>query len=176
MKFIGFTLRTKLISAFIVRFRVPAGVDSSIEIRECHMIEKKPLCSNRVRKINGSFAFIEHRFLRKGYWESLCHHELLLYLFLVTVSDRNGLSYYGYDKICKLLRISIEEYISARDALIDKDLIAFNGTLFQVLALPPHPVSRKLVKPVPSTDRRCGEGPLHIGDILSRYAGEVAHG
>ena len=32
------------------------------------MISKKPLYPQRVRKINGSFAFIEHRFLRKGFW------------------------------------------------------------------------------------------------------------
>jgi hypothetical protein len=140
------------------------------------MIEKNVLDQNRVRKINGSFAFIEHRFFRNGFWESLCHHELLLYFFLIIVSDRNGLSYYGYDKISKLLRISIEDYINARDSLIDKDLIAFNGTLFQVLALPQHPISREPAKSVPTPDRRCGEGPLHIGKILSRCAREPAYG
>ena len=55
-------------------------------------IEKKPLEPHRIRKIAGSFAFIEHRFLRQGFWSSLSHHELLLYLFLVIVADRNGLS------------------------------------------------------------------------------------
>ena len=100
------------------------------------MIEKTPLCPQRLRKITGSFAFIEHRFLRDGFFESLAHHELLLYLFLVLVADRKGLSYYSYDKICTLLRLSIEQYLWARDALIEKDLIAFDGTLFQVLSLP----------------------------------------
>ena len=57
------------------------------------MIEKSPLCPERVRKINGSFAFIEHRFIRDGFWSSLSQHELLLYVFLVLVADRNGLSY-----------------------------------------------------------------------------------
>jgi hypothetical protein len=47
-----------------------------------------------------------------------------------------GLSYYSYDKICILLRISVDEYILARNALIEKDLIAFDGYLFQVLSLP----------------------------------------
>jgi hypothetical protein len=42
------------------------------------MMEKSPLCPERVRKIPGSFAFIEHRFLRDGFWPSLSHHELLL--------------------------------------------------------------------------------------------------
>ena len=105
------------------------------------MIEKKPLYPQRIRKITGSFAFIEHRFLRDGFWSSLDHHQLLLYLFLIIVADRNGLSYYSYDKICTLLRLSVDEYIVARDALIAKDLIAFDGHLFQVLSLPDHVVA-----------------------------------
>lgn len=95
-----------------------------------------PLCPDRVRKISGSFAFIEHRFLHDGFWADLEHHQLLLYLFLVMVADRFGLSYYSYDKICTLLRLSVDEYIDARNALIDKDLLGFDGRLFQILSLP----------------------------------------
>ncbi len=97
---------------------------------------RDPLVSNRVRKIKGSFAFIEHRFLRHGFWASLGHEELLLYFFLVLVADRDGLSFYPYDKICSLLTIDVDAYILARDTLIDKDLLAFDGTFFQVLSLP----------------------------------------
>ena len=100
------------------------------------MITKAPLDQDRVRKIAGSFAFIEHRFLRRGFFSVLTHHEILLYVFLVLVADRNGLSYYSYDKICILLKITLDDYIIARDGLIEKDLIAFNGYLFQVLSLP----------------------------------------
>lgn len=99
------------------------------------MIEKDLLCANRIRKITGSFAFIEHRFLRDGFWASLGHHELLVYFFLVIVANRRGLSYYSYDKIYIFCRISVDEYIMARDMLIEKDLIAFDGRMFQVLAL-----------------------------------------
>jgi len=99
-------------------------------------VEKRPLNPNRIRKISGSFAFIQHRFLRNGFWASLDHHQLLLYLFLVIVADRHGLSYYSYDKICTLLRISVDEYILARNTLIKVDLIAFDGYLYQVLSLP----------------------------------------
>ena len=109
------------------------------------MIEKNPLDPQRIRKISGSFAFIEHRFLRDGFFGSLEHHELLLYLFLVLVSDRSGLSYYSYEKICTLLHLSPEQYITARNGLIKKDLIMFDGFLFQLLSLP--------VKPVPATSR-----------------------
>jgi len=99
-------------------------------------IAKNPIDPHRIRKITGSFAFLEHRFLRDGFWASLDHQQLLLYLFLIIVADRNGLSYYSYDKICTLLRICVDDYILARNALIDKDLIAFDGSLFQVLSLP----------------------------------------
>ena len=100
------------------------------------MIENTILCPDRVRKINGSFSFIEHRFLRDGFWASLTQHELLLYLFLVIVGDRNGMSFYSYDKICSLLMFSVDEHVLARDSLIEKDLIAFDGKFFQVLSLP----------------------------------------
>ncbi len=99
-------------------------------------IETSPLEPNRIRRITGSFAFVEHRFMHDGFWGSLDHLQLLLYLFLIIVADRNGLSYYSYDKICTLLRITVDEYILARNALIDQNLIAYNGYLFQVLSLP----------------------------------------
>jgi len=101
---------------------------------------RNPLINHRVRTIAGSFAFIEHRFLRHGFWASLEHHELLLYFFFVLVADRQGLSFYSYDKICSLTAISVDEYIVARDSLINKDLLAFDGTFFQVLSLPSEPV------------------------------------
>lgn len=101
---------------------------------------RKALVPQRVRSINGSFAAIEHRFLRHGFWTTLGHHELLLYFFLILVADRQGLSFYSYDKICSLLTISVDDFILARNSLIDKDLLAFDGTFFQVLSLPAEPV------------------------------------
>lgn len=95
-----------------------------------------PIYPDRVRKIKGSFAFIEHRFLHDGYWSHLDQHSLLLYFFLVLVCDRYGLSYYSYDKICTMLQMTLDDYLLARNSLIEKELIAFDGRLFQVLALP----------------------------------------
>jgi hypothetical protein len=97
---------------------------------------KKILRHERVRKISGGFSFIPHRFITDGYLESLNQKGLLLYLFLVLVSDRNGLSYYSYDRICTTLEMDIDDYIEARDSLIGHDLLAFDGTVFQVLSLP----------------------------------------
>ncbi len=103
------------------------------------MITKKIIDSKRVRHIKGGFSFIPHRFLTDGFLAALSQRELLLYLFLVLASDRYGLSYYAYDKICSLLQFTVEDYIEARNSLLQKDLIAFDGTLFQVLDLPSKP-------------------------------------
>ena len=100
------------------------------------MIKKKVLNPQRLRQINGGFSFIPHRFVLDGFLATLDQKELLLYLFLVMVSDRNGVSFYSYDRICTLLELNLEQYLASRNSLIEKDLIAFDGTLFQVLSLP----------------------------------------
>ena len=104
------------------------------------MIKKKVLNPDRIRCISGGFSFIPHRFLCDGFLASLQQKEILLYLFLVLASDRHGLSFYSYDSICTLLQMELDQYISARNGLIEKDLIAFDGTVFQVLELPVKPV------------------------------------
>jgi len=105
------------------------------------MLKKKILNPDRIRRIDGGFSFIPHRFLLDGFLASLNQKEMLLYVFLVLASDRNGLSFYSYDHICTLLQFNLDEYIASRGGLMKKDLIAFDGTLFQVLALPPKPAA-----------------------------------
>ena len=100
------------------------------------MIKKRILDPERLRRIEGGFAFIPHRFLTDGFLAELSRDEILLYFFLVLVSDRHGLSFYAYDSICTLLQLTLDQYIEARDALIAKQLIAFDGSIFQVLDLP----------------------------------------
>jgi len=100
------------------------------------MKTKQPIIPNRLRKIEGGFAFIEHRFLQKGFFHHLNHQALVLYLFLVLVSDRQGISYYGYDQICTFTKLSVDEYIEARNTLIEDDLLAIDGRFFQILSLP----------------------------------------
>jgi hypothetical protein len=134
-------------------------------------IETIPLEPNRIRKITGSFAFIEHRFLQDGFWGSLDHHQLILYLFLIIVADRNGLSYYSYDKICTLLRVSVDEYILARNALIDQNLIAFDGYLFQVLSLPEQ-VTRPISKPLKSQEQMQRHDPATIHQLTLDFLGK----
>ena len=82
-----------------------------------------------------------------NHWLFAClqQQELLLYVFLVLATDRYRLSYYSDDRICSLLQLSVEQYITARDGLIKKDLIAFDGTFFQVLDLPQKPLPRSVI-------------------------------
>ena len=116
-------------------------------------VERTPLVPERVRRIAGQgFAFVPHRFLREGFFASVSPEELRLYFLLVLAADRFGVSYYHYDTICTLLRVPLEFYLKARDGLIDKDLIAFDGTRFQVLSLPDRPV--RPVPPGPSAPGR----------------------
>jgi hypothetical protein len=105
------------------------------------MIERQPIRPDRLRRIgDDTFAFVPHRFLRDGFLATLAADEAALYLFLVLAADRNGISFYGYDRICSGLELTLERYIRVRDALIDKDLVAFDGRRFQVLSLPDKPV------------------------------------
>jgi hypothetical protein len=134
------------------------------------MVEKRILYQERVRKIAGSFAFIEHRFLRDGFLVALGHHELILYVFLVLAADRHGVSFYGYDRICSFLGLSVEEYIEARNQLIDKDLVAFDGALFQVLSLPERPPSSKKVLLKTSDDMERSD-PATVRYILAKAFG-----
>ena len=134
------------------------------------MIEKQPLDPERVRTITGSFAFIEHRFLRDGFWSSLGQHECLLYVFLVLVADRQGLSYYGYDKICTLLRFTLDDYVMARNRLIEKDLIAFDGHLFQVLSLPIQP-ARATARSLRTPEAMQQDDPATIRQLIRQSLG-----
>jgi len=133
------------------------------------MMEKIIVRPDRVRKIAGTFGFIEHRFIREGFFYSLTHHELLLYLLLVLVADRNGLSFYGHDKICTLLRIDLDQFIQARDGLIYKDLIAFDGRTFQVLSLPEHGPLRT---PLKEREEMEEKDPATIRRLILRSLGE----
>jgi hypothetical protein len=135
--------------------------------QEDAMIQKTPLVSHRIRTINGSFAWISHRFLSQGFWGSLTHHELLVYLFLVIVGDRQGLSYYSFDKICSLVAITPDEYIVARDGLINNDLISFDGHLFQILSLPEEVISNPQ-SPLITKEEMQREDPATISQIIAK--------
>ena len=135
------------------------------------MIKKKILDASRIRRIDGGFSYIPHRFLTDGFLGSLQQPELLLYVFLVLAADRYGLSYYSYDRICSLLQMSVDQYITARDGLIKKDLIAFDGTLFQVLELPQKP----LPAPTVLRSRSSNQNPVPIAQLIQQNLKGIRH-
>ena len=128
------------------------------------MIKKHILNAERIRRIDGGFSFIPHRFLTDGFLSALDPHQLLLYFFLVLAGDRYGLSFYSYDSICSLLQMSMDQYLQARNALIEKDLIDFDGTIFQVLDLP-------LVAPTSNSDTKSKS--LQLKQLLQSSVKEV---
>ena len=96
----------------------------------------KPIRPDRIRTVPKSFSFIDHRFITSEYINLLSKEEILLYYFLTTVGDRNGISYYHQDTICRLLKLDLTSFTKARDHLIFKDLIVYHNRIYQVLSLP----------------------------------------
>jgi len=132
-------------------------------------IYKQPILPDRVRKIDGSFSFIPHRFLTQNFFSSLGQHELLLYFLLALVGDRQGLSYYSQDRLCVLLRMDLDDFIIARNSLIEKSLIAFDGFMFQVLSLPEKPPSP--AKPLVNRQDFENSDPFTIRQIITESLG-----
>ena len=102
--------------------------------------DQQPIVPARLRRIDGSFGFIPHRFLRGGFLQSLTDDELRLYVVLVLVADRHGHSFYSHEPLRTLVAMSADAYLQAREALRRKDLIALNGVRVQLLSLPAQPV------------------------------------
>ena len=97
----------------------------------------QPLQPDRIRTISGSFSWIDHRFFRQGFDQGLTRLEKLLYLVLVAVSNRDGVSFYSNERLEELLEIRHNhELTGARDELVARDLIAFKDGVYQVLELP----------------------------------------
>lgn len=95
----------------------------------------------RIRKITGSFSWIDHRFVSGGFLPDMLRDEILLYLFLVAVSDRHGLSFYHDDRTCSLLKIDLVGLGDARRGLIERELLLWRSPVYQILPLPERPVA-----------------------------------
>ncbi|MEA3347143.1 MAG: hypothetical protein U9Q21_03530 [Candidatus Auribacterota bacterium] len=74
--------------------------------------------------------------MRKNYLKQCSTDALALYLFLITVGDYEGLSYYGDESIEKFLNFNTSSSInSCRKELLKNGLIAYLDGLYQVLDL-----------------------------------------
>ena len=100
----------------------------------------QPPRPDRRRSIRGSFSWIDHRFLREGFDEGLTRLEKLFYFVLVAVSNQDGVSFYSDARLAELLDIRFpHELDGARKELVMRDLIAYDGGIYQVLGLPVGP-------------------------------------
>lgn len=127
------------------------------------MIIKTPILPKRLRKVPKSFSWIDHRLVRDRHIERLSHGAMALYLFLVCVGDRQGLSYYSDQSLVDKLKMEAAVLDHARSELIAADLVAWQRPIYQVLGLDPEPAPRKPCR-----------GTMRLGDILNQ-AMEAAH-
>jgi hypothetical protein len=123
------------------------------------MIQKRLIRPDRLRQVPPSFNWVDHRLVRDHYLDRCDCTSLALYLFLVTVSDVQGLSYYSDASVCRRLKIDPFQLSVARSQLEKTGLIAFQKPLYQVLCL-------DRVDPVDSA-QRAGQ-TLSAADILKR--------
>ncbi len=122
------------------------------------MVSKIPIVAQRIRKVPRHFSWIDHRLVRDRHIEHCSHAAAKLYLFLVTVGDAKGLSYYGDKSIIKHLCMDQSALQDARADLIRNGLIAWQEPLYQVLALD----RPKGEKPAPRLNM---DNALSLGDI-----------
>jgi hypothetical protein len=99
------------------------------------MMAKSILCSDRLRRIPSQFSWVDHRLVRNRHICGISHSSLALYLFLVTVSDADGLSYYSDETICNYLDLDVCMISQLRAELCAAGLIAYRHPFYQVLSL-----------------------------------------
>lgn len=110
------------------------------------MTIKRVLCPERVRQIPAQFSWVDHRLIRERHIERCDPPAAALYLFLVTVADAQGLSYYSDAVLVRCLSMTAVRLSQARGDLIRVGLIAYQRPLYQVLSLDssPHIEAREL--------------------------------
>ena len=126
---------------------------------------REPILPQRQRHIPPHFSWIDHRLVRDGHVRGRSATALALYLFLVTVSDAEGLSWYSDGGLCQQLAWGEAQLQQARAELQQVGLIAYRKPLVQVLDLALAPT------PLPSRSRRADGEAAAVGDILKRLTG-----
>jgi hypothetical protein len=102
-------------------------------------MHKRPISFPKLRKVPPQFSWVDQRLVRERYIDQLSHEACALYLFLVTVADAQGLSYYADPSLCQRLSMTGTVLHQARQALITRGLVAYQRPLYQVLALDAEP-------------------------------------
>ena len=118
----------------------------------------------RQRQVPEQFSWVDQGLVQRHFIDRCEARAAALYLFLVTVCDAQGLSYYGELTLAERLHLSSQELGAARAQLIALELIAYQAPLYQVLALPGHRIA-------PRTPPR---GPAQQAPVRDTSAGPVS--
>lgn len=124
---------------------------------------KQLLRSERLRQVPEQFSWVDQSFVQQHFIDRCETRSAALYLFLVTVSDAQGLSYYGAATLARRLHLSDEQFAAARQQLIDLELIAYRSPLYQVLALPGTVAA---ARPEPRAPAAAGGEPVSLATLL----------
>jgi hypothetical protein len=134
------------------------------------MVVKRILCSDRLRRIPCKFSWLDHRLVRDKHICGLTHQSLALYLFLVCVSDADGLSYYSDAALESYLQLDSFMARQARSELCAAGLIAYRRPLYQVLSLDKSTTTLPANPTVDPALREKGE-LVPLSDILRQVMG-----
>jgi len=133
---------------------------------------KQLLRPERLRQVPEQFSWVDQALVQKHFIDRCEARSAALYLFLITVSDAQGLSYYGSSTLARRLRLRDEQFAAARQQLIDLDLIAYRSPLYQVLALPGTvavPVPHAAAPRAPAiTGANTGGQPVSLATLLQQ--------
>jgi hypothetical protein len=119
------------------------------------------------------FSWIDQALVQRHLIDRCDARAAALYLFLVTVADAQGLSYYGSSSLMQRLHLSTEEFGAARQQLIDLELVAFSAPLYQVLAIagttaaPRRAPASPAPAPTPAAGAATG-GPVSLAQLLEQ--------
>ncbi len=108
---------------------------------------------------------MDRRFVREGFIEPLAIDAILLYFFLVAVSDVEGLSFYADPTISRILKLNAEELSQARARLLSAALILYEYPLYQVLPLPAKVTEVRATFSSASRESRGGD-PVSVAELL----------
>ena len=134
---------------------------------------KRVLRPERLRQVPEQFSWIDHALVQRHLIDRCEARAAALYLFLVTVADAQGLSYYASTSLMQRLHLSAEELGTARQQLIGLELIAFQAPLYQVLALsaPRAPAAARATPPAATSSPpppRDSTGPVSVAQLLGQ--------
>lgn len=131
---------------------------------------KRVLRPERLRQVPAQFSWVDQALVQRHLIDRLDARAAALYLFLITVADAQGLSYYGGRVLAQRLKLDPAELVAAREQLIGLDLIAYEAPLYQVLAIPGAPIAKRPpVTPPPSPpSTRQGDGLVRLGELLGQ--------